>query len=389
MSLICGRSKQSLVGDMESLHMVILVLLVLLGLNLIQNIKGMRIDGNHRLEKTMPLISVLIPARNEEERIGRCATSLLESDYPHLEIIVLDDNSRDRTYEVVQRLSQYHKNLRIIKGQKLPPGWNGKNWACHQLAHAAKGEWFLFTDADTCHSPNSVSTAFEVAKKSQSHFVTAIPGLIMKTWAEKLILPVIHFAFIVLLPYKLINFSNNSRVAIGIGPFLFIQRRCYFSCGGFEAIKTEILDDMALARRVKQIKAKLSVIDGTEIVKVRFYTCFKEVWSGFSKNAFQAIGSSPHFLFGISLACYFLFVYPYFCLGTAVYYGQSITLPFIQVLIVSAIKLTLSTRFKTSIIFSLLHPIMIILTLLILFNSFRLTLFGKKIEWKERLYPVE
>jgi len=374
---------------MDSLHIIILIFLVLLGLNLIQNIKRIGFHESKRVEKEIPLISVLIPARNEEETIGKCVTSLLHSDYPHLEIIVLDDNSRDRTYEIVRILAQNHENLRIIKGQKLPPGWNGKNWACHQLAYAAKGDWFLFTDADTCHSPNSVSTAIVAAKKSQSHFVTVIPGLIMKSWAERLILPVIHFAFFVLMPYKLINFSKNSRVAIGIGPFLFIQRKRYFSCGGFEAIKTEILDDMALAKIVKQDKGKLAVIDGTDIMQVRFYTCFKEIWSGLSKNSFQAIGSSPHFLFGISVACYFLFIYPYLCLATAIYYSQSMTIPFIQVLLVSLIRIGLSFRFKMSIIYSLLHPFMILLTLLILFNSFRLSLFGKKIEWKERLYPVE
>jgi chlorobactene glucosyltransferase len=374
---------------MDSLHIIILIFLVLLFLNFIQNIKRIGFHESKRVEKETPLISVLIPARNEEETIDKCVTSLLQSDYPHLEIIVLDDNSRDRTYEIVRILAQNHENLLIIKGQKLPPGWNGKNWACHQLAYTAKGDWFLFTDADTCHSPNSISAAILAAEKSQSHFVTVIPGLIMKSWAERLILPVIHFAFFVLLPYKLINFSKNSRVAIGIGPFLFIQRKRYFSCGGFEAIKTEILDDMALAKRVKQDKGKLAVIDGTDILQVRFYTCFKEIWSGLSKNSFQAIGSSPHFLFGISVACYFLFVYPYLYLATAIYYSQSMTIPFLQVLLVSLIRIGLSSRFKTSIIYSMLHPFMILLTLLILFNSFRLSLFGKKIEWKERLYPVE
>ncbi len=374
---------------MNSLHLVILTLLVLLGLNFVQNVKRAGFRESKRVDNENPLISVLIPARNEEETIGTCVSSLLNSDYPRLEIIVLDDNSRDRTYEIVQLLSRNHKNLRVIKGQKLPPDWNGKNWACHQLAYAAKGDWFLFTDADTFHNPNSISMAIMTAKKSQSHFVTAIPGLIMKSWAEKLVLPVIHFAFFVLLPYNLINFSKNSRVAIGIGPFLFIQRKKYFSCGGFEAIKTEILDDMALARRVKQDHGKLAVMDGTEIMQVRFYTCFKEIWTGLSKNSFQAIGSSPHFLFGISVACYFLFVYPYLYLATAIYFGQSVTLPFIKVLLVSFIRIGLSSRFKTNIAYSLLHPFMILLTLLILFNSFRLSLFGKKIEWKERLYPVE
>lgn len=374
---------------MDSLHMVILVFLFLLGMNFFQNLKRIDVFEIKTPEKNLPLISVLVPARNEEKTIGICLASLLKSNYPHLEILVLDDNSKDRTYSIVQEFSEKHKNLRIIKGKKLPPGWNGKNWACHQLSQAAKGEWFLFTDADTCHSPHSITTAFEAAQKSHSVFLTVIPGLITKTWAEKLVLPVIHFAFFVLLPYNIINFRGNCRLAIGIGPFLFIQRSCYYSCGGFEAIKTEILDDMALANRVKKRKERLCVIDGTELLTVRFYTCFREVWTGLSKNSFQAIGSSPHFLLGLSLLCYFLFIYPYFCLVSAIYYGQSLTLPLLQVAAISLIKLVMAFRFRTNLLYSLIHPLMIIMIFLILFNSFRLTLFGKKIEWKERLYPVE
>jgi chlorobactene glucosyltransferase len=374
---------------MDSLYIAILGFLFLLGMNFFQNLKRIDVFENKTPEKNLPLISVLVPARNEEKTIGICLASLLKSNYPHVEILVLDDNSKDRTYSIVQEFSEKHKNLRIIKGKKLPPGWNGKNWACHQLSHAARGEWFLFTDADTCHSPHSIKTAFEAARKSQSVFLTVIPGLITKTWAEKLVLPIIHFAFFVLLPYNIINFRGNCRLAIGIGPFLFIQKNCYFSCGGFEAIKTEILDDMALANRVKQRKERLCVIDGTELLTVRFYTCFREVWTGLSKNSFQAIGSSPHFLLGLSLLCYFLFIYPYFCLVSAIYYGQSVTLPLLQVATISLIKLVMASRFRTSLLYSLLHPFMVIMIFLILFNSFRLTLFGKKIEWKERLYPVE
>lgn len=374
---------------MDSLHLVILFILFLLGMNFFQNLKRIEDFEIGAPQENLPLISVLVPARNEEDIIEKCLASLLKSDYPHFEIIVLDDNSKDRTFAIVEELSRTHENLRIIKGKKLPPGWNGKNWACHQLSLVAKGEWFLFTDADTCHSPHSISSAFEAAQKSHSVFLTAIPGLITKTWAEKLVLPVIHFAFFVFLPFNIINFKGNSRLAIGIGPFLFIERSCYSSCGGFEAIKTEILDDMALANRVKQNNGKLCVIDGTELLTVRFYTCFKEVWAGLSKNSFQAIGSSPHILLGLALVCYFLFIYPYFCLGTAIYYGQNIILPLLQVAAISLIKMVMAHRFKTSLLYGLFHPFMIVLIFLILFNSFRLTLFGKKIEWKERLYPVE
>jgi chlorobactene glucosyltransferase len=374
---------------MDSFHLTILFILFVLGMNLFQNLKKIEMYEGIQGDVNTPLVSILVPARNEEGTIEECVESLLQSDYPLLEIVVLDDNSRDRTFAIIRRLSQSHANLRVIKGKKLPPGWNGKNWACHQLAQSAGGEWFLFTDADTCHSPHSVSSALEAARRCHSDFVTAIPGLTMKTWSEKLVLPVIHFAFFTLLPYNIMNFRRNCRLAIGIGPFLFMSRDCYFSCGGFEAIKTEILDDMALAKKVKQNNRKISVIDGTGFMTVRFYTSFKEVWAGLSKNSFQAIGGSPHFLLGISLACYFLFIYPYISLGSAILDHQSLTLPLLQLIVISLIKIAMAARFKTSVIYGLLHPFMIILILLILFNSFRLSFFGKQFEWKERLYPVK
>lgn len=374
---------------MESFHLAILFILFLLGMNLFQNLKKIKIHEGIQEEMNVPLVSVLIPARNEERPIEECVNSILQSNYPHLEIIVLDDNSRDETYTIVRRLSQNHENLRVMKGEKLPPGWNGKNWACHQLANSARGEWFLFTDADTCHSPRSVTSALETAHRCHSDFVTAIPGLTLKTWSEKLVLPVIHYAFFTLLPYNIINFGKNCRLALGIGPFLFMSKDCYFSCGGFEAIKTEILDDMALAKKAKQNNRKITIIDGTGLMTVRFYTSFKEVWSGFSKNSFQAIGGSPHYLFGITIVCYFLFIYPYIYLASAFLDHRSFALPLLQVAVISSIKITMAARFRTSVFYGLLHPLMIVFILLILFNSFRLSLFGKKFEWKERLYPIK
>lgn len=371
---------------MEFLQVLILFILLIILLNLLQNIKRLRGQEKIKPKEPFPLVSVLIPARNEEKNIKRCVTSLLKSNYPRLEIIVLDDNSRDRTYEIMKRLSAREKKLKIIKGKELPPGWTGKTWSCHQLAQAAQGEWFLFTDADTTHKPQSISSALASAQKTQSVFVTCIPGLIAKTWAEKLYMPVIHFAFIALIPFKLVNYSKDSRLTFGIGPFLLIKRNFYFSFGGHESVKARIVDDMALAKKVKENNGKISVIDGTKIMNVRFYTCFKEVWKGFSKNSYEAIGGSPHYLVGIFLACYFLFIYPYLALWGAFTSNQSITLPLFQVLTISLIKTVLALRFHTSLIYGLLHPFTVILALSILFNSFRLSLFKKELEWKERFY---
>jgi len=373
---------------MDSFQGIILFILLLLLLNLLQNINRLKGQEKLRLKKPLPLISVLVPARNEEGIIKNCLKSLFRLNYPKLEIIVLDDNSNDRTFEIVKAISKDSKNLKIVRGEKLPPGWNGKNWACHQLSQLAKGKWLLFTDADTVHTPHSASKALAAAQKNKSVFVSFIPGLINKTWAENLILPIIHFAFLVLVPFKLINYHKDSRLSFGIGPFMLIERDFYFKCGGHEALKKEIVDDMALARQVKENRGKITILDGTTLMNVRFYTNFQGVWKGLSKNAYEVIGS-PHYLAAVLIGCYFLFIYPYLSLWGAVESHQSLTLPLLQVITLSLIKIILALRFNTSIFYGLLHPFAVILTLLIVLNSFRISLFKKKIEWKERLYPIE
>jgi len=374
---------------MEFLQVLVLFFLFLLFLNLLENIKRLKDQKRLKMKIPLPLISVLIPARNEEGNIKKCVSSLLRQNYPNLEIIVLDDNSSDQTYKIVKELSQGPKKLKIVKGKNLPPGWNGKNWACHQLSQLAKGKWFLFTDADTTHKPHSVSTTIAAAQKNNSVFITCIPGLITKTWSEKLYLPIIHFAFLVLVPFKLINYAKDSRLSFGIGPFMLIERDFFFVCGGYEVLKKEIVDDMALAKIVKENRGKITILDGTKFMNVRFYTNFIELWKGFSKNHYEAIGSAPHILAGVFLVGYFLFIYPYLSLWGALESHQSFTLPLLQVITISIMKIVLALRFNTSIFYSLLHPFTVILAFLIILNSFRLSLFKKKIEWKERLYPIE
>jgi len=374
---------------MHFIQILILLFLFLIFLNLLQNLKRLQGQENLRPWKPLPLISVLVPARNEESNIKRCVTSLLQSNYPKLEIIVLDDHSKDKTYKIVKKMSEHHRDLRIIKGKKLPPGWNGKNWACHQLSQVARGEWFLFTDADTIHKPQSISRALALAQSKSSVFVSCLPRFITKTWSEKLYFPVIHFVFVALFPLKLINRSKDSRLSFAIGPFLFTQRDFYLSWGGYESIRTEVVDDIAMARKVKEAGGRTAILDGTEVMEVRFYTSFKEVWKGFSKNSYEAIGRAPHFVALLFIGCYFLFIYPYISLWDAFQSNQSLTLPFLQVSTIALTKLILSVRFRVNVFFGQLHPFTVCFALLILLNSFRLCLFKKKIEWKERLYPVE
>lgn len=371
---------------MEFFQIAILFILLLLLVNLIQNLNRLRKQDTAKNPETYPFVSVLIPARDEEHNIAGCVKSLLRSDYPRMEIIVLDDNSNDRTFEVAEELSATNKNLRVVGGKKLPEGWTGKNWSCHQLSQLARGEWLLFTDADTRHTPRSISVALATALESQSNFLTCIPRLIEKTWSEKLFMPIIHFSFLVLIPSKLLNITKSSWLPLGIGPFILIKKDCYSSCGGHESIKEKIVDDMALAKIVKKDKGKISVIEGSGLVSLRFYTSFKSLWKGFSKNCFGALGGSLYRLVGVFFGCYFLFIYPYLNLWGAFQDQQPLTLPVLQVLTISAIRLIMAVRFKSSLIFALLHPLTIVFVLSILLNSFRLSLFKKKLEWKERFY---
>ncbi|MFQ6617379.1 MAG: glycosyltransferase [Fidelibacterota bacterium] len=336
-----------------------------------------------------PLISVLIPARNEEKKIARCLESLLAQDYPNYEIVVLDDNSTDRTWEIVKSFSSSHPNLRLIKGKPLPPEWTGKNYACYQLVLAAEGEWFLFTDADTVHAPNSVSVAFASAIFNQCDVLSLLPKCPTETLSEDIFLPLINFSFLAFLPLGLINKIKDPRVSALLGPFIFIRRDFYLKIGGHEAVKGQILDDLQLAQLAKREGGKIVLIDGKSLVSVRFYHGFREIWSGFSKNAFGALGNSLSILFGFMLFNISIFILPYYFLYQGIISSNYINSPLIQVIIISSIRLVQAEKYESSLWKALLHPFSIAMGALISLNSARLTFLKGAVEWKERYYPVQ
>ncbi|MFZ9873764.1 MAG: glycosyltransferase, partial [Candidatus Methylacidiphilales bacterium] len=148
---------------MEIFHIITLGSLSLLILNYLLNLKVFRFPPPSDLPAPAPFISVLIPARNEEKRIRPCLGTLVDSNYPHLEILVLDDHSSDGTADLVRKRAQGDSRVRLLTGQELPSGWTGKAWACHQLAQAAKGEFLVFVDADTRFSDITLSQAVSLA----------------------------------------------------------------------------------------------------------------------------------------------------------------------------------------------------------------------------------
>ncbi|GER88454.1 glycosyl hydrolase [Dictyobacter vulcani] len=348
-----------------------------------------------------PLVSVLIPARNEAANIEMCIRSLLKQQYSRLEIIVLDDQSSDQTASIVKRLiselpAQTTPTLRLISGQTLPQGWIGKNYACQQLAQQAQGTYILFTDADTFHQPGMVRSIIQQMEKWQVQLLSAQPEQIQKSLGEQLIVPLLNFTILTLLPIPLIRLRPEPSLATGNGQLLCFEREAYQAIGGHSTVKGKILEDVLLARTIKAAGYRIAYADAFELTQCRMYHSFEEVWSGFSKNLFAFYNYSLTFALAAILLNLLLFVAPLFLLLGCIAEGSSpmtilvaLTATLLPILMRICLALRFTRRQKSlALILSFLHPISIILECLILLNSIRWHYRKSGTTWKGRYYPA-
>lgn len=245
-----------------------------------------------------PLVSVIVPARNEEANISRCVTSLVESTYPAFEVIVVDDESQDRTAEIVRSLPEGNASaLRLLPGEPLPDGWFGKPWACHQGATVAKGDLLLFTDADTIHSPGLLGRAVRGYEESDADVLSVIGRQIMDTFWEKLIQP--QFFMLLALRYPRAGTVKGPRWwrhAIANGQFLLFGRAVYEAVGGHHPVRGEVVEDLRMAQVLVKQGCRL-VIRGDRGFQTRMYTSLGGLVRGWSKNvATAALQTTPPLL---------------------------------------------------------------------------------------------
>jgi glycosyltransferase involved in cell wall biosynthesis len=235
-------------------------------------------------------VSVIVPARNEEANIERVLRSLAGQQGVR-EILVVDDNSRDRTAEIAEALKAEIPTLRILRVDSLPEGWLGKNYAVALAAREAVGDWLLFTDADTEHLPGSLAATLGIAERERADLLSLSPGQITPTWWEKAVLPLIYVQLARL--YRFEDVSNSaSTAAAANGQYLLIRRAVYERVGGHEAIRDQVLEDVELAKRVKAAGCNLDFLPGAEWVRTRMYGTFGEMWAGWSKNLYLLYGRS-------------------------------------------------------------------------------------------------
>jgi len=340
---------------------------------------------------TLPLVSVLVPARNEALNIERCVRSLLQQNYGAYEILVLDDGSTDATPDLLRSLAcESGGRLRILKGLPLPDGWHGKTWACHQLGCQAKGELLLFTDADTMHQPDSLLRSVGALQSSRADMLSLTPLQELGSFWEKLVVPMVYFILMCYLPLRLVRTSRNPAFSFANGQFILFRKAMYEGINGHEAVKGNIVEDVWLCMAVKKAGGIVAAFNGRDSVSCRMYRNAGEVWDGFSKNLFAGIGYKTAALFAMIVVTVILYIAPYLFLARSLSVAEfsmvHFWLPLTQISIVLVSRIIIAYAFRQPLSMVPLHLLSEMVLLAIACNSFYSIKFGKGSQWKGRNY---
>lgn len=260
-------------------------------------------------------VSVLVPARNEAQNLRGCIASLAGSLHPVFELIVYDDGSTDGTRELLTELKGEFPGLRVETGGALPDGWVGKAHACHRLSEAASGEVLLFLDADVRLTPSGIGRIASLFERLGAHVVTAVPAQLTGSFAEKLVIPLLHLTYVSWFPLVLTYRSRNARFLAANGQVLAVRRAAYEQTGGFSTVRAEVVDDMAFCRLAKKNGQRVVFADGHHIARCRMYDSVRGIVQGFSKNLYEGLRERPGALAAVLGLYLGAFVFPYAALG--------------------------------------------------------------------------
>ena len=240
-------------------------------------------------------VSILIPARNEEANIAACLDSVLNESETVLEVLIYDDHSTDATAGIIRDYGERDARVRLCMPAELPQGWCGKNFACARLASEAGGKWMLFLDADARLSPGAVASMVEEATRRDVTLLSGWPALSLVSFWEKALMPLLNFVVFAIFPAPLSLVRDDESLGLAHGACILVDRLSYEAVGGHAAVRDEIFEDMRLAHLWRAEGKRGLCLDGQEVVRVRMYSSFAEIWSGFEKNFFPAFRHEASF----------------------------------------------------------------------------------------------
>lgn len=370
-------------------YIIIAFLLIMFFINLLNQVTIKKINIIQKTACELPFVSILIPARNESGNILNCVNSCLVQDYPDFEVIVLDDNSEDGTFELISAVR--NSKLKLIKGEPLEEGWVGKSFACHQLQKEAKGEYLLFLDADTNLKSEALKSSVEFALKENTGLLSLMPEELAHTFWEKVSIPMLHFTIMTMVPLILVEKTRKPSLTVSNGQFMLFKKSVYDESGGHFSVRNNIVDDIWLGRKVKTAGHKLIFSDGTDIASCRMYKNLNEIIKGFSKNLFPGLSFSLLLLSFVIILYFSVYIFPVFILFYSLIKSdyELIIFSISAILIPVLIRISHSFKYNLPFFASFLNFIGASLIIILGVNSFRLVKYGAGAGWKGREYDYK
>jgi chlorobactene glucosyltransferase len=341
-----------------------------------------------------PLVTVIVPARNEARNIERCVTSILATTYPNLELLVIDDSSTDATAEIARRAIGADFRARVMRNAPLPDGWFGKQWACAAGAKVATGTVLQFTDADTVHSPDLVTRSVNAIVRTDADLFSIAGRQELGGFWEKVIQPQIFT--LLSMRYggtESVNRSSRVRDKIANGQCIFVKRESYDAVGGHAAVRASVAEDLMLAQRFFAVRKRVVLMLGFKQLSTRMYESLPEIVGGWRKNVFAGgldavpFGRFGRILFPLALLLPpILELLPPLALALSIFVGASSTV-LSWALISAAVTLgwwmAAYDAVDESPVYALTYPLGALLLLYIFFTA---VIRGRRVRWKGRTY---
>ncbi|MEA2165812.1 MAG: chlorobactene glucosyltransferase [Thermoanaerobaculia bacterium] len=328
-----------------------------------------------------PLVSVIIPARDEARVIERTVRSFLAQTYPNIEIIVVNDRSSDGTGAIVRGIGD--ARIIVIDGDEPPAGWLGKPWALHQGSQRAKGEIILFVDADLHYGPDAMRAAVAMMEERGSALLTLLPFFEMRGFGENATIPMMAMTCLTFLPLWISNRTRIERLAIGGGTGNLVLRNAYDAVGGHTALRDAVVDDISLARLIRRGGGTTTVVRADHMVSLRMYHGLGNVIEGFTKNAFAVFGRSYVVTLMAVIGSILFHILPYALALT----GDRIGIATAAIITLTRLILFRSLRYRLdNAIF--LHPVMVAIWVWIDIRSAWQTGVRRKLLWRGRTYDA-
>lgn len=338
--------------------------------------------------KELGMVSILIPARNEELNIEAAVRSALGSRGVRFEILILDDQSTDRTREIVDALSRSDPRVRVLRGRALPIGWCGKQHACWCLAQAAVGDHLLFVDADVRLSSDCVVQLRDHLCITGMALVSGVPRQHTLTFLERLLIPFIHYLLLGFLPMFRMRQTSKPGYAAGCGQLFMAQASAYRAMGGHEAIRRSLHDGISLPRAFRRAGFRSDLVDVTALASCRMFENAGQVWRGLSRNAIEALAAPKMIvpatlvLLGGQILPWFLLLLPWAKDGHAVMLGLAVGLTLVP-------RLVNACLYRQSWLGAALHPLGVIVLVGLQWYALCRYVASKPSSWRGRSYAAD